>query len=215
MDTNNVLNRAYAHWFQDGLFEIGLGTMLIGVGTLRAIIHFAEDKSASHYLLAGGLLFFMFGMAFVGKYVIEAIKGCITYTHISDFTLKPLSLDAKTPLVFLAVFIAGGTVGDVLDLSISQTDQETSGVFISIVMGIFWGIVSTSAARRFSMKHFYVPSATFFGFGLGIGALSFGLVLSISLYYLSIDLALISLGCAALVRFLLRYEPVDLSGEGP
>ncbi|MEK6220738.1 MAG: hypothetical protein N2D54_00640, partial [Chloroflexota bacterium] len=86
MNTKNTLNRAYAQWLQDGVYEIVLGVLLAGVGTLRAIIHFAEDKSATYYWLVGGLAVFMFGVAWGGKYVGDTLKGRITYTRIGFFS---------------------------------------------------------------------------------------------------------------------------------
>ncbi len=114
MDTKNTLNRAYAHWLQDGVSEIVLGILLAGVGTLRAIIHFAEDKSAAYYWLAGGLFVFMFGVAWGGKYVGDALKGRITYPRTGYISFRPFTLNVKNILAFLALLIAGGAVGVVL-----------------------------------------------------------------------------------------------------
>jgi hypothetical protein len=157
----------------------------------------------------------MFGMVLGGKYVCEALKGRPTYPRTFYFIFRPFPRNAKTIPAFPPLFFAGRTVGGVLGALISQTDQETCGVFIPLVMGIFWGIAPTYAVLRFGMKHFYVLSVTFIGIGLGIGAFSFGFVLGISFYYLSIGLALFALGCVALVQFLHRHKPVDLNGESP
>jgi hypothetical protein len=47
-----------AQWLKDSLFEIGLGILFAGVGTLRAIIHFAGEKPAAYYWLSAGFLVF-------------------------------------------------------------------------------------------------------------------------------------------------------------
>jgi MFS family permease len=214
MDTKNTLNRAYAHWLQDGLFEIMLGILLTGVGTLRAIIHFAEDKSAAYYWLAGGLFVFMIGVAWGGKYVGDALKGRITYPRTGYISFRPPTFNVKNILAFLVLLICGGVLGGVLGILASQPNQQTTGVFVPIVMGIVWGLASTYVARRFEMKRLYVLAVFFFGIGLVIGALSVGVVLGGSFFYLSIGLAMIVSGCVALVQFLRSHEPVDLKGEG-
>jgi hypothetical protein len=213
MNTENMLNRAYAHWLQDGLFEIMLGILLTGVGTLRAIIHFAEDKSDTYYWLVGGLLVFMFGVAWGGKYIGDALKGRISYQRTGYISFKPPAFNVKNILAFLALLIFAGILGGVLGILASQPNQETTGVFVPIVMGIVWGLASIYVARRFEMKRLYVLAAFFIGIGLVIGALGVGVVLGVSFFYLSIGLTMIASGCVALVQFLRSHETVDLNGE--
>jgi len=213
MDPRNTLNRAYAHWLQDGISEIFLGMMLTGVGTLRAIIHFAEDKSATYYWLSGGLFVFMIGMAWGGKYFGEALKGRITYPRIGYFAFKPFKFNVKNILAFLALLVCGGIIGGLVGVLASQPNQHTSGVFVPIVMGIVWGLASTYVAHRVELKRLYVLAAFFFVVGLVIGALNVGVVLGVSFFYLSIGLVMLVSGGVALVKFLRSHEPVDLNGE--
>ena len=77
MNTENTLNRAYAQWLKDGIFEIGFGFLLAGVGTLRAIIHFAGEKTAAYYWLSAGLLVFMIG----GAWGFKPVRQCSQRTH--------------------------------------------------------------------------------------------------------------------------------------
>jgi MFS family permease len=213
MNTEKILNRAYAHWLQDGVFEIVIGILLTGVGTLRAIIHFAEDKSATYYWLVGGLLVFMIVVAWGGKFVGDALKGRTTYPRTGYIAFRPPTINVKNILSFLVLLICAGVLGSVLGILASQPNQQTTGVFVPIVMGIVWGLASTYVARRFEMKRLYVLATFFIGIGLVIGALGVGVVLGISFFYLSIGLAMVVSGCVALVQFLRSHEPVDLNGE--
>ncbi|GAG42305.1 unnamed protein product, partial [marine sediment metagenome] len=120
MNTENTLNRAYAHWLKDGLFEIGLGILLVGVGTLRAIIHFAGEKTAAYYWLLGGLLVFMFGVAWGSKRFGEALKERITYPRTGFFAFKPRTYNYKNVLAFLALLIFGGIFGGTLGILATQ-----------------------------------------------------------------------------------------------
>jgi hypothetical protein len=213
MNTQNTLDRAYAHWLKDGLFEIGLGILLAGVGTLRAIIHFAGEKTAAYYWLLGGLLVFMFGVAWGSKRFGEALKERITYPRTGFFAFKPRTYNYKNVLAFLALLIFGGIFGGTLGILATQPNQQEVGVFVPIVMGIIWGLGFTYAAHRIEVKRLYYLAAFFIGIGLAVGALGVGVVLGVSFFYLSIGLVLIVTGCMTLVQYLRSHEPVDLNGE--
>ena len=213
MDTENTLNRAYAHWLKDGIFEIGLGILFTGVGALRAIIHFAGQKSAAYYWLSGGLLAFMIGVAWGGKRFGEALKERITYPRTGYMAFKPRTYNYKNILAILALLIFGGILGGMLGILSTQPNQQKIGVFVPIVMGIVGALAFTYAAQRVEVKRLYYLAAFSIGIGLVIGALGVGVVLGVSFFYLSIGLALVVSGCVALVQYLRSHEPVDLNGE--
>jgi MFS family permease len=213
MNTENTLNRAYAHWLKDGLFEIGLGILFAGVGTLRALIHFAGEKSAAYYWLTAGLLVFMIGVAWGGKRFGEALKARITYPRTGYTAFKPYSFNYKSILAILALFIFAGILGGMLGMLSTQPNQQKIGIFVPIGQGIVGALIFTYAAQRVEVKRLYYLAAFSIGIGLLIGALGVGIVLGGSFFYLSIGLALIVSGCVALVQFLRRHQPVDLNGE--
>jgi len=210
MNAENPLNRAYAHWIQDGLFEIGLGILFAGVGTLRAIIHFAGEKSAAYYWLSGGLLVFMIGCGWGFSRIGKSLKARITYPRTGYTAFKPYSFNYKS---ILALFIFAGILGGMLGMLSTQPNQQKIGIFVPIGQGIVGALIFTYAAQRVEVKRLYYLAAFSIGIGLVIGALGVGIVLGISFFYLSIGLALIVSGCVALVKFLHRHQPVDLNGE--
>ena len=213
MKTENTLNRAYANWLKDGLFEIGLGILLTGVGTLRAIIHFAGDKSAAYYWLLGGLLLFMIGCGWGFSRIGKSLKARITYPRTGYTAFKPYSFNYKSILAILALFIFAGILGGMLGMLSTQPNQQKIGIFVPIGQGLVGALAFTYAAQRVEVKRLYYLAAFSIGMGLVIGALGVGIVLGVSFFYLSIGLALIVSGCVALVQFLRRHEPVDLNGE--
>jgi len=210
LNAENPLNRAYAHWIQDGLFEIGLGILFAGVGTLRAIIHFAGEKSAAYYWLSGGLLVFMIGCGWGFSRIGKSLKGRITYPRTGYTAFKPYSFNYKS---ILALFIFAGILGGMLGMLSIQPNQQKIGIFVPIGQGIVGALIFTYAAQRVEVKRLYYLAAFSIGIGLVIGALGVAIVLGISFFYLSIGLALIVSGCVALVKFLHRHQPVDLNGE--
>ena len=210
MNAENPLNRAYAHWIQDGLFEIGLGILFAGVGTLRAIIHFAGEKSAAYYWLSGGLLVFMIGCGWGFSRIGKSLKARITYPRTGYTAFKPYSFNYKS---VLALFIFAGILGGMLGMLSTQPNLQKIGIFVPIGQGIVGALIFTYAAQRVEVKRLYYLAAFSIGIGLVIGALGVGIVLGISFFYLSIGLALIVSGCVALVQFLHRHQPVDLNGE--
>ena len=210
MNTENTLNRAYAHWLKDGIFEIGIGLLFAGVGTLRAIIHFAGEKSAAYYWLSGGLLVFMIGVAWGGKRFGEALKARITYPRTGFMAFKPRTYNYKSILV---LFIFAGVLGGVVGVLATQPNQQEIGGIVPITLGIVGALAFTFAARRVEVKRFYYLAAISIGLGLAIGALGVGVVLGLSFFYLSIGLAMVVSGCVALVQFLRIHEPVELNGE--
>ena len=212
MNTKNTLNRAYAHWLKDGLFEIGLGILLTGVGTLRAIIHFAGEKSTAYYWLSGGLLLFMIGCGWGFSRIGKSLKARITYPRTGYTAFKPYSFNYKSILAILALFIFAGILGGMLGMLSTQPNQQKIGIFVPIGQGIVGALIFTYAAQRVEVKRLYYLAAFSIGIGLVIGALGVGIVLGISFFYLSIGLALIVSGCVELVQFLRSHEPVDLNG---
>jgi hypothetical protein len=210
MNTENTLNRAYAHWLKDGLFEIGLGILFAGVGTLRAIIHFAGEKSAAYYWLSAGLLLIMIGVAWGGKRFGNALKERITYPRTGYMAFKPYNYNYKRILV---LFIFAGVLGGVVGVLATQPNQQEIGGIVPITQGIVGAIVFTYAAQRIEVKRLYYLAVFSLGIGLVIGALGVGVVLGLSFFYLSIGLAMVVSGCVALVKYLRSHEPVDLNGE--
>lgn len=213
MNTENTLNRAYAHWLKDGLFEIGLGILFAGVGTLRALIHFAGEKSAAYYWLSGGLLLFMIGCGWGFSRIGKSLKARITYPRTGYTAFKPYSFNYKSILAILALFIFAGILGGMLGMLSTQPNQQKIGIFVPIGQGIVGALIFTYAAQRVEVKRLYYLAAFSIGIGLVIGALGVGIVLGISFFYLSIGLAMVVSGCVALVKYLRNHEPVDLNGE--
>jgi len=213
MDTENTLNRAYAHWLKDGIFEIGFGILLTGVGTLRAIIHFAGQRSAAYYWLSGGLLVFMIGVAWGGKRFGEALRERITYPRTGYMAFKPPTYNIKSILAILALFIFAGVLGGVVGLLATQPNQQEIGGIVPLTQGIVGALAFTYVARRIEVKRFYYLAVFSLGIGVVISVLGIGVVLGLSFFYLSIGLALVVSGCVALVQFLRSYEPVDLNGD--
>jgi MFS family permease len=213
MNTQNTLNRAYAHWLKDGLFEIGGGVMLVGVGTLRAIIHFAGAGSAAYYWLSGGLFVFMFGCVWGGKRIDKALKERITYPRTGFITFKPRTYNYKSILAILVLLIFAGILGGVVGVLATQPNQQEIGGIVPITQGIVGALAFAYAAHRLEVKRLYYLAAFSIGIGLVIGALGVGVVLGVSFFYLSIGLALIVTGSVALVQFLRTHEPIDLNSE--
>jgi len=210
MNTENTLNRAYAHWLKDGLFEIGGGILLAGVGTLRAIIHFVDAWSVAYYWLSAGLLVFMIGVAWGGKRIDKALKERITYPRTGFMAFKPRTYNYKS---IIALFIFAGVLGGVVGVLATRPNQQEIGGIVPIAMGIVGALAFTYAAQRVDVKRFYYLAVFSLGIGLVIGVLGVGVVLGLSFFYLSIGLALIVTGSVALMQFLRSHEPVDLNRE--
>ena len=210
MNTEIALNRAYAHWLKDGIFEIGIGILFAGVGTLRAIIHFAGEKSAAYYWLSAGLLLFMIGVAWGSKRFGNALKERITYPRTGYMAFKPYNYNYKKILVLL---IFAGVLGGVLGVLATQPNQQEIGGIVPITQGIVGAIVFTYAAKRIEVKRLYYLAVFSLGIGLVIGVLEVGVVLGLSFFYLSIGLAMVVTGFVALAHYLRSYDLVDLNGE--
>ncbi len=211
MNTKNILNRAYAQWLKDGIYEIGIGILFAGVGTLRAIIHFAGYKSAAYYWLSAALLVFMIGCGWGFGRIGKALKERITYPRTGFMAFKPYSYNYKRILVLL---IFAGVLGGVVGVLATQPNQQEIGGIVPITQGIVGAIVFTYAAKRVEVKRFYYLAAFSVGSGLVIGKLGVGVVLGLSFFYLSIGLAMVVSGWVALMKYIRSHEPVDLNGEG-
>jgi len=210
MNTENTLNRAYAQWIKDGLFEIGLGILFAGVGTLRAIIHFVPVKSAAYYWLSAGILVFMLGCGFGFNRIGKALKARISYPRTGYTAFKPFKLNYKS---LIPLFIFAGILGGMLGILASQPDQQQAGTYVPITLGIVGALAFTFAAKRVEVKRIYYLAAISIGIGLVISSLGIGVVLGLSFFYLGIGLAMIVTGGVVLAQYLRSHEPVDLNRE--
>ena len=213
MKTENTLNRAYAHWLKDGLFEIGLGILITGVGAFRASIHFVDEKSATYYWLTAGLFLFMLGYAWGFSRIVKYIKTHVTYPRTGYMSFKPYTYNYKS-IIALIIFagVLSFSLGGALGVLATQPDQQEVGGIVPIVMGVIGAMVFTYAAKRVDVKRFYYLAAFSVGSGLVIGKLGVGVVFGLSFFYLSIGLALVVTGCLALMQFLRSHEVADLNG---
>jgi hypothetical protein len=212
MDTRNILNRAYAHWLEDGIFEIWMGILLAGVGTLRAIIHLAGHKTAAYYWLSAGLFVFMIGIAWGGKRFGDAVKARVTYPRTGYMSFRSYISNYKSVLAILVLLIFTGVLGVFVGMLATQPNQQKIGGIVPIGQGIVGAIILAYTAHRVEQKRFYYLAAFSIVIGLVIGLLGIGVVLGLSFFYLSIGLALVVSGCLALMLYLHSYEPVDLNG---
>jgi len=213
MKPQHALNRAYAHWLKDGLFEVGLGILFTGVGTLRAFIHFAGEKTAAYYWLAAALLVFMLGFGFAFKRIGEALKERISYPRTGYTAFKPRTINRKRILTLLVLLILGGALGAMLGILASQPDQQSTGMLVPICFGIVGAMIFSFIAQRIEVRRFYYLAAISILLGLAIGALGNGVVLGVSFFYLGIGIVLIVTGGVTLVQYLRNHEPVDLNGD--
>lgn len=213
MDTQDILNRAYANWLEDGLYEIGLGILLTGVGTLRAIIHFAGEKSAAYYWLSGGLFLFMIGSVWVGQRIGKVLKERITYPRTGFLAFKPPTYNFERILKLFVLLILGGILGGMVGVLATQQNQQEVGGIVTITQGIIAAIAFIYTAKRVEINRFYYLAVISIEIGLALGMFRVGVVLGVSFFYLSIGLVMVVSGCIALVHFLSSHEPVDLNRE--
>jgi len=213
MNTQHALNRAYAHWLKDGLVEIGLGILFTGVGTLRAFVHFAGEKTAAFYWLVAALFVFMLGFGFVFSRVGKALKARISYPRTGYTAFKPRAINEKRILSWLVLLILGGALGGMLGMLASQPEQQSAGLLVPICFGIAGALIFTVIAQRIAVKRYYYLAAISIAVGLAVGALGNGVVLGVSFFYLGIGVVLIVTGCVTLVRYLRSHEPVDPNGD--
>lgn len=213
MEPEEVLNRAYAHWFEDGILEFEMGVLLAGVGTLRAIIHFAQQNSATYYWLSACLFLFMILVAGVGSKFSKALKARITYPRTGFMAFKHRALYFKNVIGLIALLILGGIIGVAVGVLASQPNQEEIGGIVPITQGIVGAILFAYAGHRTSLDRFYYLAPVSLGIGLLIGSLGIGVVLGLSYFYLCIGLTMLVSGSVALARLIRDHEPVNLEGE--
>jgi len=211
MNTDNVLNRAYANWLRDGIFEIGIGVLFTVIGAIRAIIHFAGEKTPAYYWLTVGLFLFMFAFSFGFSRITKSLKSRITYQRTGYVNFKSKTFNYKR---FFAVLIPACIFGGMLGYFSTQPNERQIGIFVPITMGMIGAAALIYAAQRLELKRFYILAVVSIGIGVVLGALRVGVVLGVSFYYLDIGLALVVSGSAGLVKYLRLHQPVELNGEG-
>lgn len=210
MNTENALNRAYANWIKDGFYEIGLGILFAGVGAIRAMIHFAGDKTPAYYWLVAAVFIFMLVIGGGTGFVLKRLKARITYPRTGYTKFKPRKRNFKSTLV---IFIFAGILGGLLGVLSMQPNQADAGMLVPIAFGIVGAGVFTYGAQRIGVKRLYVLAAASIAIGLVLAVLRVGVVLGLSFFYFSIGLAMLLSGSFALVGYLRDNPPAELDGE--
>ncbi len=210
MNTEKMLNHAYAHELEDGLAELWLGVLLMGVGTLRALIHFTDANSAKYYWIAAGLFLFMFACSWAGTRVVRRLKERIAYPRTGYTAFKPRSYSIKKIVSLL--FIAG-IIGGAAGIASSQPNEHWAGWLVPLGQGAVVAAAFAYVGHRVEIRRYYYLAFFSLAIGALLGALSIGIVLCVSFFYLTVGVALFASGGLAMVQFLRNHKPVDLSRE--
>lgn len=208
MNTDQVLARAYANWLEDGFVELGLGLLLVIVGSLRAMLHFIGTGSLLYYWFAGGLFLLMFAYSIGVGYAINALKARISYPRTGYLKFKPRRRNFKRLTIIL---VLAGVFGALAGFAATAPELRLAAALVPIILSVIWSSGFTYAAWRIGLQRFYVLAVLAVSIGAALALGGVDAVLGVSFFYLGIGLAMLATGSFALALYLRRNEPLDLN----
>lgn len=107
---NEIRRRTSRYWHIDGLYELSIGCLVLGLGAYFALLELIPDGTLLNELLDGGFLIVFVGGVWLISKATEAIKERITYRRTGYVEYNQpksivLILTALIAMLFAVVFV--------------------------------------------------------------------------------------------------------------
>jgi hypothetical protein len=211
VDIEKIEKRTVQSFYDDGLFEIGLGFVFVLLGGFL----FVQTALPKGSTLAAIIGFFLIGIIFLAAFlvnrVIRFLKRRITYprTGFVAFKKQPVS-----PRKRLRAGLFGGFIGALFAVLLGLAPSLRT--LLPALNGFMLALISFKIANRVGVARFFVLATLSAVIGFSLTAGGIGDSKGISLFYLIFGAAVVISGLAALVVYLRRNpRPAAETPEGP
>jgi hypothetical protein len=202
-EMDKVIQRTYRYGYEDGLWEIATGCMIVVCGLLLLVVDSVPPGAPLASVLAVGftILVQFFGWLAVGR-AVKALKTRITYPRTGYVSYRR---PEGTRRRWLIVAGGGGAFGALFGVLLAV--HAPALVVISIVEGLFIGASLLYLGYRLGLARFYVLA--FLSASIGVVTALSGLdgLIVLAAYFGEMGLVLTASGLFTLRAYLSQTQP--------
>lgn len=199
VDIEKIEKRAVQSVYEDGLFEVALGLILLLLGGY----FFAQAVVPKGSVLASALailfVLVIVSAGFLVSRIVRFLKRRITYPRTGYVALKKkeISTTRRTATALVGVLM-GAFIAILYNLS------PSTRTLFPAVNGLLFAFAILLVAHRIGLVRYYLLAAASAVIGFALTAAGIGDIKGISLYYGLFGLAIVISGLAALILYLRR-----------
>lgn len=211
VDIEKIEKRAVQSVFDDGLFEIAVGLILVLLSAYFFSQTIIPETSSVNAILTGLFVIVLVSAGFLVNRFVRFIKRRMTYPRTGYIVLKRKE---QSPKRRVAAAIAGAVIGACLAVLYGLSPSVKA--LIPALNGLLFGIAVFFIAHRIGLVRFYVLSAVTAIIGVAVAAARVEEVKGLFYFYLLLGAATILSGLAALIVYLRRTpRPSHDASEDP
>jgi MFS family permease len=199
-DLKAIERRTIRSFYDDGLFEIALGAILLLLGGYFFGELVLPESSPLHAFLSSAfVLVIVFAGLLINK-ILRFLKARITYPRAGYVSFrKERSPKRRWQSAALGALI-GGSFPFLMSLVPSFKDM------LPAINGLLFGVVFLLLANKSGVARYYILSLASIAIGIALAAAGIGDTRGISLFYALFGAAMVLSGLAALIVFLRRNK---------
>ena len=202
-DLKKVERRTIQYWYEDGIWEMAFGVMVLFLGIYLLAYALIPAKSLWRGLLSIGTLpVFIFGVRFVRR-AVRLLKEKLTYP-LAGFISYRRPDGRKRPRRFSLV---GGLAGIVGALAYSLSRNSGGFSWVLAGFGLMFALTLFCVAIRTNLIRFFLLSVLVFASGIVFARSGLAAISGLSAFYCLMGLALCVSGAITLRQFV-RKNPV-------
>lgn len=208
-DLKAIERRTVRSFYDDGLFEIAMGAILLLLGVyFFGELVLPETSRVHAFLSSAFVLIIVFAGLLINK-ILRFLKTRITYPRAGYVSFRK-DRSPKRRWVSAAL---GALIGGSLPLLMSLVPSFKD--MLPAINGLLFGVVFLLLANKSGVARYYVLSFVSLAVGIALAAGGIGDTRGISLFYALFGAAMVLSGLAALLVFLRRNKPAAEGVDEP
>lgn len=208
-DLKAIERRTVRSFYEDGLFEIALGAILLLLGGyFFGEMVLPETSSIYAFLSSAFVLVIVFAGLLINK-VLRFLKSRITYPRTGYVSFRKDRSPKRRWVSAALGALIGGSFPFLMSLVPSFKDM------LPAFNGLLFGVVFLLLANKSGVSRYYVLSFASLAIGIALAAAGVGDTRGISLFYALFGAAMTLSGLAALIVFLRRNKPAPETADEP
>jgi MFS family permease len=202
-DLKKVERRTIQYWYEDGIWEMAFGVMVLFLGIYLLGYALIPAKSLWRGLWSIGMLpVFIFGVRFVGR-IVRLLKEKLTYPR-AGFVSYRRPDGRKRPRRFSLV---GGLAGIAFALAYSLSRNSGGFSWFPAGFGLLFALMLFYIALRTNLIRFFLLSVLVIASGIVLARSALAAISGLSIFYCLMGLALCVSGAITLRQFV-RKNPL-------
>jgi hypothetical protein len=211
VDIEKIEKRTVRSFYDDGLFEVALGLVLLLLGGYFFAQTIVPKGSPLDSALSGLFVLVIVSAGFIVNRILRFLKRRITYPRTGYVAFKKKEPSPKRRFAAAAVGMLIGA-----SLAILYALSPSVRTLLPAVNGLLFAVAVLLVANKIGVIRFYILAAASAVIGVAVTAAGTGDVKGVSLYYGLFGAAVILSGLAALIVDLNRSpRPKPEAPEGP